>query len=154
MVYEAISHRVPYPESDIRFVVKLRRLQFTNESRVVTVDEVMKHLKITTEQAQRIMKVSADIAAGMVEFDHENHIATDNREPWPDAQWVIDALHDILGADFNDFWMWTGRVMSLEELGRSHGITKQAMAKRVAKWRRLVEASPHSERMIAWLQAQ
>jgi len=154
MVFEAISHRVPYPDSDLRLVIKLRRLQHQSPDRSVSTSDVMKHLKIPRAQASRIMKMSADVAAGMEELNDESASPRESGESWPESEWVIDVLHDILGDDFTDFWMWTGRVMSLEELGRAHGISKQAMSKRVTKWRRLVETSPHADRMIAWLRAQ
>jgi hypothetical protein len=156
MVYATISNRVPYPDSDLRLVIKFRRLQRNHVGRPLTTAEVMRHLSLSRSKSQRVMKMSADIAAGTAEIDPNapQREQGDNGRPWPESEWVIDALHDILGNEFTDFWMWTGRVMTLEELGRSHGITKQAMAKRVARWKRLVEASPHADRMLAWLRAQ
>ncbi len=156
MVYSAISHRVPYPDADLRLVIKLRRLQRQGAARTLTTAEVMRHLVLSRTKAQRVMKMSADIAAGMAQIDanQPQNSSGDNGKPWPESEWVIDALREILGDEFTDFWMWTGRVMSLEELGRSHGISKQAMAKRVARWKRLVENSPHADRMLAWLRAQ
>ncbi len=156
MVYAAISHRVPYPEADLRQVIKFRRLQRQGSSRTLSTAEVMRHLALSRSKSQRVMKMSADIAAGMAQIDANQlqELAGDNGEPWPESEWVIEALREILGEEFTDFWMWTGRVMSLEELGRTHGISKQAMAKRTARWKRLVENSPHAERMLAWLRAQ
>ena len=156
MVFAAISHRVPYPESDLRLVIKFRRLQQQHGAKVLTTADVTRLIKLTRAQASRVMKMSADIAAGMAELDDEgaHDQGRSTNEPWPEAEWIIELLHEILGNDFTDFWMWTGRVMSLEELGATHGISKQAMAKRVQKWRRLVENSPPADRMIAWLRAQ
>ncbi len=153
MVFAAISHRVPYPESDLRLVIKLRRFENQIHHRPVTTAEVAKALAVSRVQAARIMRMSLDIAVGTSQVEHESH-ATDDTAPWPEAEWIIDGLKEVLGDDFTDFWMWTGRVMSLEELGRANGISKQAMAKRVAKWRRLVESSEHADQMVAWLRAQ
>jgi DNA-directed RNA polymerase sigma subunit (sigma70/sigma32) len=156
MVYAAISHRVPYPDADLRMVIKFRRLQRQGSARPLSTAEVMRHLAIPRTKAQRVIKMSADIAAGTAQIDANQLQAkvSDNGEPWPESEWVIEALREILGAEFTDFWMWTGRVMTLEELGRTHGISKQAMAKRTSRWKRLVEESPHAERMLAWLRAQ
>ncbi len=156
MVYSSISHRVPYPESDLRLVIKLRRLQRHHEARALTVADVMKALEISRPEAARVMKMSDDIAAGMADVEHEDQSARvlDSSEPWPEAEWVIEQLKEILGSEFTDFWMWTGRVMSLDELGRRNGISKQAMAKRVQRWRRLVETSEHADEMLSWLKAQ
>jgi RNA polymerase primary sigma factor len=151
MVFAAISRRAPYPEADLRLVVKLRRL-VARTNHVVTVGEVAQHLHLARAEASRIMKVSDDIAAGTATLDDTTLV--DDSSPWPEAEWIIDQLKSILVADFEDFWMWTGRVMSLEELGRRHGISKQAMAKRAKRWRRLVESSEHAEEMLTWLRAQ
>ncbi len=156
MVFTAISHRVTYPEADIRLVIKLRRHEHQHPQRSLSPTEAAKVLGVSRTEAARIMRLSSDIAAGLGTLDHDSDMARvpDDTQPWPEAEWVIDGLKDILGKDFTDFWMWTGRVMSLEELGRRHGISKQAMAKRVAKWRRAVETSEHADQMLAWLRAQ
>jgi RNA polymerase sigma factor (sigma-70 family) len=156
MVFAAISHRVPYPEPDLRLVIKYRRLRRQHDPNQISSAEVMKLLGLTRAQAGRVMKMSDDIAAGIGKFDEEHHEAPspESSEPWPEAEWVIDRLKEILGSEFADFWMWTGRVMTLEELGRRNGISKQAMAKRVQRWRRLVESSEHADEMLAWLRAQ
>ena len=151
MVLEAISHRVPYPESDVRLVIQLRRL-LRRSSHTLTTEEVARHLRLTRTEAARIMSIDHAISQGTEDVD-EKHVSSD-APPWPEAEWIIDGLKEILGGEFEDFWLWTGRVMSLEELGRRHGISKQAMAKRVQRWRRLVEQSPRADEMLQWLRAQ
>src|SRR5665811_869126 len=156
MVMAAISHRVPYPDADLRLVIKFRRLQRQHGSRTLTVAEVMRTMQLSRAQASRVMKMSSDIALGMAPIDDTRAMGDfgDSAETWPEAEWVSDLLREILGADFTDFWMWTGRVMSLEELGKKNGVSKQAMAKRVQKWRRIVESSSHADRLLGWLRAQ
>ena len=155
MVLGAISHRVPYADADLRLVIKFRRLVRQHGGRSLTVAEVAKSLGVARGEASRIMRLSSDVASGMDSIDSESsHPMASTANHVNEAEWVIDVLREILGDDFTDFWMWTGRVMSLEELGRKNGVSKQAMAKRVAKWRRLVEGSPHADSLVAWLRAQ
>lgn len=156
MVYSSISHRAPYPETELRLVIKYRRLQNQHDSRTLTAADVMRLMELDQSQAGRVMKMSDDIAMGTVDIEREDLAPStrDDADPWPEADWIIDQLKEILGEEFTDFWMWTGRVMSLEELGRRNGVSKQAMAKRVQRWRRLVESSEHAKEMVAWLRAQ
>jgi hypothetical protein len=153
LVYGAITHRVHFPESDVRLVIKLRRLKNQRPGRPFTVTEVAKQLKVSRTRASEIVTIDDAMRSGATGSDAAQWTAAAT-EPWPEAQWVIDRLKALLGADFEDFWMWTGRVMSLEELGRRNGITKQAMAKRVQKWRRTVEGSVDAQEMLTWLRAQ
>jgi RNA polymerase sigma factor (sigma-70 family) len=156
LVYSSISHHVHYPDADLRLLIRFRRYQRHHDDRPIGVGDVMRALGINREEAARVMNMSSAIAAGYVDV-HRDTDASASREdttPWPEAQWIIDRLKSILGEDFEDFWMWTGRVMSLEELGERHGISKQAMSKRVVRWRRLVESSADAKEMLAWLRAQ
>jgi hypothetical protein len=155
MVTAAISNRVPYPDKDLRLVIKYRRMLAQLNGRSPTANEVARALSVTRTEAARVARMSADIASGMASFDPDVAVASPSTPSSPgEAAWVIDALQEILGDDFTDFWLWTGKVMSLEQLGRKNHVSKQAMSKRVAKWRRLVEQSPHADRMVAWLRDQ
>lgn len=156
LVYSSISHHVHYPDADLRLLIKYRRFQRQHDDRAGNVAEVSRALGMSRENAARVMNMSTVIASGYVDVHHDSHAsaAREDGAPWPEAQWIIDRLKSILGEEFEDFWMWTGRVMSLEELGERHGISKQAMAKRVTRWRRLVESSADAKEMLAWLRAQ
>jgi DNA-directed RNA polymerase sigma subunit (sigma70/sigma32) len=155
MVTGAISNRVPYPDRDLRLVIKYRRLLSQMNGRTPSSNEVAKTLGLSRADAARVARMSADISSGMASFDPDIAAAPAAAPSSPaEAEWVIDVLQEILGEDFADFWLWTGKVMSLEQLGRKNHVSKQAMAKRAAKWRRLVEQSPHADRMVAWLRDQ
>jgi RNA polymerase sigma factor (sigma-70 family) len=151
MVYGAISRRLPYPEADLRAVIKLRRTQSQHPERSMTTTDVARLLECTRTRAGHVMRLSAEIARGTAPIAPE--MAAPSSQDG-DAGWIIEHLHDVLGDDFTDFWLWTGRVMSLDELGKRRNVTKQAMAKRVQKWRKLVEASPRAPEMLEWLRAQ
>jgi RNA polymerase primary sigma factor len=154
MVFAAISHRVPYPEGDLRLVIKYRRLRRSHPDRAAHASQVAGALKVTPSEASRIMNLSAAIAEGPSDSSQLGMAEGRHEHPNRETEWIIDSLRSTLGDQFADFWMWTGKVMTLEELGRQHGISKQAMAKRVAKWRRQVEASPDADRLLSWLRAQ
>lgn len=155
LVYGAISHHVHFSDADIRLLVKFRRFQRQHDDRASNPEEVARALGVSRADAARVMTMSATIAGGVSELHRETaETEPEDSSPWPEAQWVIDRLKSILGDDFEDFWMWTGRVMSLEELGARHGITKQAMSKRVQRWRRQVESSEDADAMLSWLRAQ
>ena len=56
--------------------------------------------------------------------------------------------------DFDAFWQFTFRTMSVEEIARSYGISRQGMTKRIERCRRLVRESPEAEQLLAWFAQQ
>ena len=68
--------------------------------------------------------------------------------------WVIDALRRICGDDFDAFWQFTFKTMSIDEIARAQGISRQGMTKRIARCRRLVRESPDAERLLQWFARQ
>ena len=78
-------------------------------------------------------------------------IRDDNGEAPP---WVIDELRRICGNDFDSFWQFTFRTMSIEEIATSQGISRQGMSKRIERCRRAVRESPEAARLQAWFVRQ
>jgi RNA polymerase primary sigma factor len=156
MVLAAVSNRVPYPDADLRLVIRFRKLQRSAGDKSLHANEVARELSTDRKNAARIMQISEHIASGMDDVNSPNHPMVEQFDggEWREAEWVIDALREALGDDFRDFWMLVGRVMSLDELGKEHGISKQAMAKRKLKWQKKVEHSPHADRLLTWLREQ
>jgi RNA polymerase primary sigma factor len=156
MVLAAVSNRVPYPDADLRLVIRFRKLQRGASNKALQVNDVARELGVDRAKAAQIMQISEHIASGMDDVNSPNHPFVEQIDggEWREAEWVIDALREALGDDFRDFWMLVGRVMSLEELGKEHGISKQAMAKRKLKWQKKVEHSPHADRLLTWLREQ
>ena len=68
--------------------------------------------------------------------------------------WVIDALRRICGDNFDAFWQFTFKTMSIDEIARAQGISRQGMTKRIARCRRLVRESPDAERLLQWFARQ
>ena len=68
--------------------------------------------------------------------------------------WVIDALRRICGDDFDPFWQFTFKTMSIDEIAKAQGISRQGMTKRIARCRRLVRESADAERLLQWFARQ
>jgi len=68
--------------------------------------------------------------------------------------WVIDELKRLCGEDFNAFWQATFKTMSIEEIARSRGMSRQAMSKRIENCRKLVRSSPQASRLREWFNQQ
>jgi predicted DNA-binding protein YlxM (UPF0122 family) len=67
---------------------------------------------------------------------------------------VIDELRRLTGDDFDAFWQFTFKTMSMEEIARLHGISRQAMTKRIDRSRRAVRESPEAARLQRWFDQQ
>ncbi len=68
--------------------------------------------------------------------------------------WVIEELRRLTGDDFDAFWQFTFKTMSIEEIAKTYGITRQGMAKRIDRSRRAVRDSPEGERLHQWFAQQ
>jgi len=90
---------------------------------------------------------------GTTELDEDTDfkMRRDASEP---PSWVIDALRRICGDDFDAFWQFTFRTMSIDEIARAQGISRQGMTKRIARCRRLVGESSDAERLLQWFAQQ
>jgi hypothetical protein len=78
--------------------------------------------------------------------------------PSPDVNeaphWVIEELHRLCGDDFDAFWQYAFRTMSIEEIAKTKGISRQAMSKRLEKWRKVVRESAEAKRLQEWFDQQ
>ena len=72
------------------------------------------------------------------------------------AQWraLREVPIELCGVDFDAFWQYTFRTMSLEEIARAHGISRQGMTKRIDRCRRAVRESPEANRLQEWFDRQ
>ncbi|MGC2167989.1 MAG: hypothetical protein WA580_02685, partial [Acidimicrobiales bacterium] len=68
--------------------------------------------------------------------------------------WVIEELRRLTGDDFDAFWQYTFKTMSIEEIAKGYGITRQGMAKRIDRSRRAVRESPEARRLQEWFTHQ
>jgi hypothetical protein len=87
--------------------------------------------------------------------DFENVADVNQAADLGDApSWVIDELRRICGKDFDSFWQFTFRTMSVEEIARAQGISRQGMSKRIERCRRAVRESPEAARLQEWFDRQ
>jgi predicted DNA-binding protein YlxM (UPF0122 family) len=67
---------------------------------------------------------------------------------------VIEELHRLCGDDFDAFWQYAFRTMSIEEIAKTKGISRQAMSKRLEKCRKAVRESAEASRLQEWFDKQ
>jgi len=155
LVNQAIRQQAGLSEHEMALVLALQKLLRTDLNRSFGVREVAAKLGISQNLARDIMETNqrfADRHQDSPDFDPAS------REPDVDTHdapaWVINELRQLCGADFDSFWQFAHRTMSIEEIARSQGISRQGMSKRLEKCRRAVRESPQAQRLQAWLDQQ
>ncbi len=151
LVFEAISSQAMLSDSMVRDVIAYRRLLQKKASHNFRVSDVMRELNWTRPRASRVIDVSMSLGQDLGTSEHPiEELGQRSEAPsLPEADWVVDTLRNILGKDFEDFWMLAGKVCSLEEIGQRRGISKQAVAKRQKTWHRKVAESPDGARLLS-----
>lgn len=156
LVNQAIQQQVGLTDSEMRLILKLQRLERVDATKRLSRRDVAKVLEISQPRAQEVMQLSREFNARRFEttdLSNANHVKL--RSDSEDAPaWVIGALREVCGDDFDDFWQVTFRTTSIEELAKARGITRQGMAKRMERCRRAVKASPRAEQLERWFDQQ
>ncbi|MHB8334960.1 MAG: hypothetical protein ACYDEH_08725 [Acidimicrobiales bacterium] len=155
LVNQAVQQQAGLTDGEMRLVVSLQRFE-RSRTRPPPRREIAAHLGVSPARADEIMEMSRELVRRRF---HESPLPdlVDSRgtEGPPEApSWVIDALKRICGPDFDDFWQYTFRTTTLEELASAHSITRQGMAKRIERSRRAVRESEDAERLQAWFDLQ
>jgi RNA polymerase primary sigma factor len=156
LVNQAIQQQAGLSDSEMRGVLAYRKLERSQPTKRWTKREVAAALKISQAKATELMQISRDLAARRFEPTDFN-LMDDVRTPIEtrDAPaWVIEELQRLCGQDFDAFWQYTFRTMSIDEIAKGYGISRQAMSKRIARCRRAVIESPESTRLQAWFDQQ
>ncbi len=156
MVNESIQQQVGITDAEMRLVLKFHRLERAKGDAGISRREVAKALGVSPAKALDIMTLSRDIAARRfsslnVGADEPARDAARSSEPPP---WVIDELRRLCGEDFDAFWQYTFRTMTMEEIAATKGISRQAMSKRIERCRRAVRESAEAKRLAGWLSQQ
>ncbi len=156
LVNQAIQQQVGLSDTEMRLVLKLQKLERSNPARKVTRREVAQALGVSQSKANEVMQMSREIASRRFEStDFSEVAAASSATDLADAPpWVIEELRRVCGDDFDSFWQFTFRTMSLEEIATSHGISRQGMSKRIERCRKAVRESPEATRLQAWLDLQ
>jgi RNA polymerase primary sigma factor len=156
LVNQAIQQQAGLSDTEMRRVLAYQKLERSHPTKRVTKREVATALKISLSKANEVVQMSRDLAARRFEPTDFNDMA-DVRAPVEigDAPaWVIDELHALCGRDFDAFWQYTFRTMSIDEIAKGYGISRQAMSKRIERCRRAVIESPEANRLQEWFVQQ
>ena len=156
LVNQAIQQQVGLTDTEMRLILKLQKLERVDVNRRLTRRDVAKVLEISQARAQEVMQLSRELNARRFEttdLSNASHVKL-RSDPEDAPAWVIGALREVCGEDFDAFWQVTFRTTSIEELARAHGITRQGMAKRMERCRRAVKASPRAEQLQHWFDQQ
>ena len=156
LVNQAVQQQAGLSDSEMRLILKLQKLIRATPTKSLTKRDVAQGLGVSQAKAHETMQLNRELQSrryGTTELDDDTdfRVRHDVSDP---PSWVIDALRRICGDDFDSFWQFTFRTMSIDEIARAQGISRQAMTKRMARCRRLVRESPDAERLLQWFARQ
>jgi RNA polymerase sigma factor (sigma-70 family) len=156
LVNQAVQQQAGLTDGEMRLILKLRKLERASSPRHPTKHDVAESLAITLAKATEVMQMNRDLLSRRFQTA-EITDATDVKQPADvsDAPaWVIDSLRRLCGEDFDAFWQYTFHTMSLDEIARRRGISRQAMTKRIERCRRAVRESTDAQRLQEWFDQQ
>jgi RNA polymerase sigma factor (sigma-70 family) len=156
LVNQAIRQQVGLTESEMDYVLRLQKVLRSDLAKRFSTKEIAAALGVSVAKARDIVQMNHDLINRRFETgDFERGIEA---SPSPDVneapQWVIEELHRLCGDDFDAFWQYAFRTMSIEEIARSKGISRQAMSKRLEKCRQAVRESAEAKRLQEWFDQQ
>jgi RNA polymerase sigma factor (sigma-70 family) len=156
LVNQTVQQQSGLSDAEMRLILKFQRLERSKLEKRLTKRVVAHDLGITQVKAQEIMQLSRELQSRrFASVDLE-----DVADPRPSSNlndapaWVIDELRRLTGDDFDAFWQFTFKTMSMEEIAKAHGISRQGMAKRIERCRRAVRESPEAGRLEQWFDQQ
>jgi RNA polymerase sigma factor (sigma-70 family) len=156
LVNQAVQQQAGLTDSEMRLILKLQKLLRVNPNKPLSKRDVAQALGVSQAKAHETMQLNRELQSrryGTTELDDDTDFRV-RREVSDPPTWVIDALRRICGDDFDAFWQFTFRTMSIDEIARAEGISRQGMTKRIARCRRLVRESPDAERLLQWFARQ
>jgi RNA polymerase primary sigma factor len=156
LVNQAIQQQVGLSDSEMRRVLAFQKLERSRPEKRLTKRDVALALNVSQEKAAEVIQMSRDLVSRRFESTDFNEVS-DLREfvERGDAPaWVIDELRRLCGKDFDAFWQYTFRTMPIDEIAKGYGISRQAMSKRIDRYRRAVIESPVAMRLQVWFDQQ
>lgn len=156
LVNLAVQQQAGLTDSEMRQVLALQKLERLHPTKRLTKKEVAAELEISQSKALEVLQMNRDLNARRYEQSTPFEMSEIKQASGPgDApSWVIDALRELCGEDFDAFWQATFRTMSIEEIANKEGISRQGMTKRIERCRRAVRESPVAERLQRWFDQQ
>ena len=155
LVNQAIRQQAGLSEYEMELLLKLQKLLRTDVSRRFGPKEVAAKLGISLALARDVIELNhrfADRAAEEITAD--STLPQRSVEMSEAPKWVIDELKELCGKEFDAFWQFAHKTMSLEEIAATRGISRQAMTKRLEKCRQAVRGSARAKDLQAWLDEQ
>jgi RNA polymerase sigma factor (sigma-70 family) len=156
LVNQTIQQQAGLSDAEMRLILKYQRFERSITDKRLTKREVAQELAISQAKAHEIMQLSRELQSrryASVELD--DVAAPSSSSDLSEAPtWVIDELRRLTGEDFDAFWQYTFKTMSMEEIARMKGISRQGMTKRIERCRRAVKESPEAERLQRWFDQQ
>lgn len=156
LVNQAVQQQAGLTDSEMRLILKLQKLIRANPVKILTKRDVAQGLGVSQAKAHETMQLNRELQSrryGTTELDDDTDFRVRHEVNDPPS-WVIDALRRICGDDFDAFWQFTFRTMSIDEIAGANGISRQAITKRMARCRRLVRESADAERLLHWFARQ
>jgi len=156
LVNQTVQQQAGLSDAEMRLILKLQRFERAHPHLRVTKREVAAELEVSQLRAHEIMALSRELQSRRFHSVELEDVADPRlRHDTTDAPaWVIDELRRLTGDDFDAFWQFTFKTMSMEEIARLHGISRQAMTKRIDRSRRAVRESPEAARLQRWFDQQ
>lgn len=156
LVNQAIQQQAGLTDSEMRLILALQKLGRAHPTKDLTEHVVASALGVSLAKLHEVQQLSRELQARRYEttdLSDASHVklGSDTSDAPP---WVLEALHRICGDDFDAFWQFTFKTMSVDEIARAHGITRQGMTKRIERCRRAVRQSPEAERLQTWFDRQ
>jgi RNA polymerase sigma factor (sigma-70 family) len=156
LVNQAVQQQAGLSDSEMRLVLGLQKLERANPAKRLTKRDVSQGLGISLTKALEVLQMNRELTARRYEstdFNEESDVRQP-ANPGDAPTWVIEELRRLCGDDFDAFWQYTFRTMSLEEIAKAHGISRQGMTKRIERCRRAVRESPEATRLLRWFDQQ
>ncbi len=156
LVNQAIRQQVGLSEAEMERVLALQKLLRSDLAKRFSTREIAAALGVSTASAREVVQMNHEIINRRFETaDLDRGLEA---RPAPDVHeaptWVIEELRRLCGDDFDAFWQYAFHTMSVAEIARARGISRQAMSKRLEKWRRVVRESPEAARLREWFDQQ
>jgi RNA polymerase sigma factor (sigma-70 family) len=156
LVNQAVQQQAGLTDGEMRLILKLRKLERLSSPKRPTKYDVAESLGVSLAKATEVIQMNRDLLSRRYQ-PAEITDTTDVKQPADvhDAPpWVIESLRRLCGDDFDAFWQFTFHTMSLDEIARRHGITRQGMTKRIERCRRAVRESADAQRLQEWFDHQ
>jgi RNA polymerase sigma factor (sigma-70 family) len=156
LVNQTVQQQSGLSDAEMRLILKLQRFERSNAHRRVTKREVSAELGVSQVRAHEIMQLSRELQSRRFHSLELEDVADPRlgHDTSDAPAWVIDELRRLTGDDFDAFWQYTFKTMPMDEIARQHGISRQAMSKRIERSRRAVRESSEADRLQRWFDQQ